>query len=32
MAKDKLQEGIDGFAKAITELEKSLEPRLAALG
>ncbi len=31
MAKDKLQEGIDGFAKAITELEKSLEPRLAAL-
>ena len=29
MATDKLKEGIDGFAKAITELEKSLEARLA---
>jgi transaldolase len=29
MASDKLKEGIDGFAKAITELEKSLEARLA---
>ena len=31
MAKDKLQEGIDGFCKAIADLEKSLESRLAAL-
>ena len=31
MAREKLQEGIDGFCKAITDLEKSLEPRLAAL-
>ncbi len=31
MANDKLKEGIDGFSKAITELEKSLEPRLAGL-
>lgn len=31
MAKEKLQEGIDGFCKAITDLEKSLEARLAAL-
>jgi len=31
MANDKLKEGIDGFAKAITELEKQLEPRLAAM-
>lgn len=28
MASDKLKEGIDGFAKAITDLEKSLEARL----
>ena len=32
MANEKLKEGIDGFSKAITELEKSLEPKLAALG
>jgi transaldolase len=31
MATDKLKEGIDGFSKALTELEKQLEPRLAAL-
>ena len=31
MATDKLQEGIDGFAKAITDLETELKPRLAAL-
>ena len=31
MATDKLKEGIDGFRKAITELEKSLEARLAGL-
>jgi transaldolase len=31
MAKDKLQEGIDGFCKAISDLEKSLEGRLAAI-
>ena len=31
MAREKLQEGIDGFSKAITELEKSLESKLAAL-
>ena len=29
MATDKLKEGIDGFAKAITELEKSLEAKLS---
>ncbi|MDP1829121.1 MAG: transaldolase [Archangium sp.] len=29
MANDKLKEGIDGFAKAITDLEKSLEARLS---
>ncbi|MBK7862270.1 MAG: transaldolase [Archangiaceae bacterium] len=29
MATDKLKEGIDGFAKAITDLEKQLEPRVA---
>ena len=28
MANEKLKEGIDGFSKAITELEKSLEARL----
>ena len=28
MASDKLKEGIDGFARAITDLEKSLEARL----
>ncbi|MDP3502650.1 MAG: transaldolase [Myxococcales bacterium] len=28
MATDKLKEGIDGFAKAITDLEKSLEAKL----
>jgi transaldolase len=28
MASDKLKEGIDGFAKAITDLEKQLEARL----
>ncbi len=31
MAKDKLQEGIDGFAKAITDLENELKPRLASI-
>ncbi|HEY1100627.1 MAG TPA: transaldolase [Myxococcota bacterium] len=31
MAKDKLQEGIDGFAKAITDLEAKLKPRLASV-
>jgi transaldolase len=31
MATDKLKEGIEGFSKALTELEKQLEPRLAAL-
>jgi transaldolase len=31
MANEKLKEGIDGFAKAITDLEKSLETRLAQL-
>jgi transaldolase len=31
MAKDKLQEGIDGFAKAITDLENELKPRLATV-
>jgi transaldolase len=31
MAHEKLKEGIDGFAKAITELEKQLESRLGAL-
>jgi hypothetical protein len=30
-ATDKLKEGIEGFSKALTELEKQLEPRLAAL-
>lgn len=29
MATDKLKEGIDGFSKAITELEKSLEAKLS---
>ncbi len=29
MATDKLKEGIDGFSKAITELEKSLEGKLS---
>lgn len=29
MASDKLKEGIDGFAKAIVDLEKSLESRLS---
>jgi transaldolase len=29
MATDKLKEGIDGFAKAITDLEKSLESKLS---
>jgi len=32
MANDKLKEGIDGFSKAIVELEASLEKRLAQLG
>jgi hypothetical protein len=31
MANDKLQEGIDGFAKAITDLENELKPRLASI-
>jgi transaldolase len=31
MAFDKLQEGIDGFSKAITDLETELKPRLAAI-
>lgn len=31
MAHDKLKEGIDGFAKAITDLEKQLEGRLNSL-
>jgi transaldolase len=31
MANDKLKEGIDGFAKAITDLEKQLEGRLAQI-
>ncbi len=31
MSKDKLQEGIDGFAKAINDLEAKLKPRLASL-
>lgn len=31
MASDKLKEGIDGFSKAIADLEKALEPRLAQL-
>jgi transaldolase len=31
MATDKLAKGIDGFAKAITDLENELLPRLAAL-
>src|SRR5688572_4433136 len=31
MANEKLKEGIDGFSKAITDLEKSLEARLAQL-
>jgi transaldolase len=30
MATDKLKEGIDGFAKAITDLEKSLEARVSS--
>ncbi len=31
MAREKLQEGIEGFSKAITDLENELKPRLAAL-
>jgi transaldolase len=31
MANDKLKEGIDGFAKAISDLEASLAPRLATV-
>jgi transaldolase len=31
MAKDKLQEGIDGFSKALVELEKSLAKRVSEL-
>jgi transaldolase len=31
MAKEKLQEGIDGFSKAITDLENELKPRLASI-
>ncbi len=31
MAYDKLKEGIEGFSKAITDLERALEPRLAQL-
>jgi transaldolase len=31
MAKEKLQEGIDGFSKAISDLESELKPRLAAI-
>jgi transaldolase len=31
MAFDKLQEGIDGFSKAITDLENELKPRLASI-
>jgi transaldolase len=31
MAKDKLQEGIDGFSKALEELEKALAKRVAEL-
>jgi transaldolase len=31
MANEKLKEGIDGFSKAITDLEKSLEARLVKL-
>jgi len=32
MAKDKLQEGIDGFSKALEDLEKLLAKRLSELG
>ena len=32
MAKEKLEEGIQGFSKALVSLEKLLEERLAALG
>ena len=31
MAKDKLQEGIDGFSKALEDLEKQLTKRVAEL-
>jgi transaldolase len=31
MAFDKLAEGIDGFSKAITDLENELKPRLATI-
>lgn len=31
MAFDKLKEGVEGFSKAISDLEKALEPRLAQL-
>lgn len=31
MANDKLKEGIEGFSKAIADLERALEPRLAQL-
>ena len=31
MASDKLKEGIEGFAKALEELEKLLEKRLSEL-
>ena len=31
MASDKLAEGIDGFSKAITDLENELKPRLATI-
>ena len=31
MASDKLKEGIDGFSKALEDLEKMLEKRLADL-
>ncbi len=31
MANDKLKEGIEAFSKALTDLEKSLEPKLAAV-
>jgi len=32
MASDELQKGIDGFTKAIVDLEKQLGDRLDALG
>jgi transaldolase len=31
MAKDKLAEGIDGFSKALVQLEQKMAERLAAL-